>query len=96
MMDSDKEHQDRLIDNPECERITGLSRTTRWRRERDRTFPRRLYLGRRTVRWRLSEIFAWMDRLPTAASVPALEQDDMTADASTETQTRPHTERPAA
>jgi prophage regulatory protein len=43
-----------------------LSRAQRWRLERDGKFPRRLRLGPHTVRWRLSEILAWIADLPTS------------------------------
>jgi predicted DNA-binding transcriptional regulator AlpA len=66
MPDHDKEYQDRLIEEHERKRITGFSRAHCWRLERDGKFPRRLYLGPRTVRWRLSEILAWIGDLPTA------------------------------
>ena len=61
------EHQERLIAEPECRAISGLSRAQRWRLERSGKFPRRLRLGPHTVRWRLSEILAWIADLPTAS-----------------------------
>jgi prophage regulatory protein len=67
MTDRDKEHQERLIAEAECRARSGLSRAQRWRLEREGRFPRRLRLGPRTVRWRLSEILAWIADLPTAA-----------------------------
>jgi prophage regulatory protein len=60
------EHQERLIAESECREITGFSRAQRWRMEREGKFPRRLRLGPRTVRWRLSEILAWIADLPTS------------------------------
>ena len=60
-------HQERLIGEPECREITDLSRAQRWRLERDGKFPRRLRLGPHTVRWRLSEILAWIADLPAAS-----------------------------
>jgi prophage regulatory protein len=67
MVDRDKEHQERLIAEAECRARSGLSRVQRWRLEREGRFPRRLRLGTRTVRWRLSEILAWIADLPAAA-----------------------------
>jgi prophage regulatory protein len=64
--DHDKEYQERLIAEGECRAVSGLSRAHRWRLERIGKFPRRLRLGPRTVRWRLSEILAWIAGLPTA------------------------------
>jgi prophage regulatory protein len=60
-------HQERLIGEPECRDITDLSRAQRCRLERDGRFPRRLRLGPNSVRWRLSEILAWIAELPTSA-----------------------------
>jgi prophage regulatory protein len=68
MPDSDKENQERLIAERERYRITLVSRAQCWRMERDNKFPRRLYLGPRTVRWRLTEVLAWIADLPTASS----------------------------
>jgi prophage regulatory protein len=67
MRNHDKEYHERLIAEGECRATTGLSRAQRWRLERDGKFPRRLRLGPRTVRWRLSQILAWIADLPTSA-----------------------------
>jgi prophage regulatory protein len=61
-----RDEEERLIAEPECRRRTGLSRAQRWRLERDGKFPRRLRLGPRTVRWRLSEVLAWIANLPAS------------------------------
>jgi prophage regulatory protein len=50
---------DRVIREDECLRLTGLSRTTRWRLERQDRFPRRLQLSDNAVGWLLSELLAW-------------------------------------
>jgi prophage regulatory protein len=63
-MDPNQEPPDRLIGERECRQITGLSRAHRWRLERKRKFPLRLSIGPQTVRWRLSEVMAWMSGLP--------------------------------
>jgi predicted DNA-binding transcriptional regulator AlpA len=70
-------YQERLIGEPECREITDLSRAQRWRLERDGKFPRRLRLGPRTVRWRLSEILAWIADLPAAAPERSPQQHGM-------------------
>lgn len=41
--------------------LVGLSRTTLWRLEKVGAFPRRVKVTSRCVRWRLSEINAWID-----------------------------------
>lgn len=59
MMDR-KPEGDRLIGEPEVKARTDTSRAYRWRLERDDKFPRRVKVGARAVRWRLSEIEAWI------------------------------------
>ena len=51
--------QTRLIRIAEVQRITGLSRTTIWRRERAGDFPRRRRLGSNSVAWVLAEVIGW-------------------------------------
>ena len=62
-----RDEEERLIGEGECCWRSGLSRAQRWRMERDGKFPRRLRLGPRTVRWRLTDILAWIADLPTSA-----------------------------
>ena len=77
MPDCDNDHQERLIAEGECRARSGLSRSQRWRLERDGKFPRRLRLGPHTVRWRLSEILAWIADLPTASPEPSSQRHGM-------------------
>lgn len=60
----------RVVRLPEVMEITGLSRTTIWRRERDGSFPPPIRLGgehTRAVGWREGDIYDWIDGLsPTA------------------------------
>lgn len=63
---------DRFIREPEVQRITGLSRTTRWRLQRDGKFPQRRQISPNSVGWLASEISTWMSEQsapvePTAA-----------------------------
>ena len=51
--------EDRFIREAEVQRITGLSRTTRWRLEREGKFPSRRQLSDNAVAWLESEIRAW-------------------------------------
>ena len=51
---------DRFIRDPECEEISGLSRTTRWRLERKGLFPKRRRISPNGVGWLLSEINEWV------------------------------------
>ena len=52
---------DRIVREPECLNLTGLSRSTRWRREREGTFPKRRRLGPNCSGWLLSEILEWIE-----------------------------------
>ena len=51
---------DRFLREGEVRRITSLSRTTRWRLEREGKFPRRRQISRNGVAWLASEIAAWV------------------------------------
>ena len=53
---------DRVIREPECERITGLSRTSRWRLERDGLFPKRRQISANTIGWLQSELAEWINK----------------------------------
>ncbi|MYB46043.1 MAG: AlpA family phage regulatory protein [Acidimicrobiia bacterium] len=60
----------RVVRLPEVLEITGLSRTTIWRREREGSFPAPFRLGgegTRAVGWREQDIYDWIDSLPSAA-----------------------------
>jgi prophage regulatory protein len=59
-MTTDLSQLDRFARVPEVERVTGLSRTTIWRLERQNEFPRRRRLSANAVGWLESEIRAWM------------------------------------
>jgi prophage regulatory protein len=51
---------DEIIREPDCRRITGLSRSTRWRMERAGQFPRRRKISPGCTGWLASEIAAWI------------------------------------
>lgn len=57
--------EDRFVRELEVNRITALSRTTRWRLERAGKFPQRYQLSANAVGWLLSEILAWRSSRPT-------------------------------
>ena len=50
------DNEDRFLREPEVAKITGLSRTTRWRLEREGRFPRRRRAAPNCVAWLQSEI----------------------------------------
>ena len=51
---------DRFLREPEVRRITGLSRSTRWRLERAGKFAKRRRLSPGAVGWLESEIQTWL------------------------------------
>jgi prophage regulatory protein len=51
---------DSFVREPECRLITGLSRVTRWRLEREGKFPRRRRLSSGAIGWLRSEIATWV------------------------------------
>jgi prophage regulatory protein len=60
--------EDRIIRDAECKRLSGLSRTTRWRLERKGKFPKRRQLSESAIGWLLSEILEWRTARPTVRS----------------------------
>ena len=54
----------RLLRLPAVMEMTGLSRQTIWRMERDGRFPRRRVLGARNIAWLESEVIAWISAVP--------------------------------
>ncbi|MDA1029798.1 MAG: AlpA family phage regulatory protein [Bacteroidetes bacterium] len=52
--------EDRLIREAECRNLTGLSRSTRWRLERDGLFPQRRQISENAVAWMASELNDWI------------------------------------
>ena len=56
--------QDVLLTRREVERRTGLSRSTIYRKMSEGTFPVPLKVSERAVRWRESDIRAYVDSRP--------------------------------
>ena len=52
--------QEAILRWPAVTEISGLSRSTIWRLERDGKFPKRRQLGPKSVGWLKSEIEAWI------------------------------------
>ena len=52
---------DRIISEPECEQITGLSRTTRWRGMKAGWFPSCVELSPGRKGWWISELLVWKE-----------------------------------
>jgi len=57
---------DRLLRRNEVVEMVGLSRPTLWRLEKLGRFPHRLQVGPNSVRWRESDILAWIKSRPIA------------------------------
>ena len=51
-----------ILRGPAVMEMTGLSRTSIWRRERRGDFPRRIRLGPNSVGWMSDEVTAWVER----------------------------------
>jgi len=51
---------DQILRWPHVKDLTGLSRSTVWRLERQDQFPQRVQIGLRAVGWKKSEIQFWI------------------------------------
>ena len=54
------EKPDRLIREAECQHLTGVSRTQRWRLEQRDKFPKRRHPSEGITAWVESEVLAWL------------------------------------
>ena len=57
---------DRLLRLREVKEITGMGRSTVYRRMQEGDFPRPVKIGPAAVRWRESEVDAWVESRPKA------------------------------
>lgn len=55
---------DRFLLEKAVRELTGLSRSQRWRLEKENLFPRRRRIGKRRVGWLQSEIADWVRTRP--------------------------------
>ena len=58
--------QNRLMRRREVEKITGMSRSSIYRLMQESDFPRPLRIGPGAVRWKASDIIAWIESRPVA------------------------------
>ncbi len=58
--------QDRLLRRRNVEEVTGLSRSSIYRLMQEGEFPRPVKVGLAAVRWRESDITAWLESRPVA------------------------------
>ena len=61
---------DRLLRRREVEKITGLGRSSIYRLMQEGDFPRPVKVGPSAVRWRESEVNAWVESRPVAVGDP--------------------------
>lgn len=59
------QHKNRLLSFHQVQPQVQLSRVTIWRWEKEGRFPKHIKLGR-SIRWRESDIQAWIDNLQAA------------------------------
>ena len=59
---------ERLLTVDQVIELTGLSRASVYTEMRDRGLPRPVRVGSNSVRWRLSELIAWMESLEKVQS----------------------------
>ncbi len=62
---------DRMLRREEVEQRTGMSRSTIYRLMREGDFPLPHRVGQRAVRWRESELEAWLASRPLATGLKA-------------------------
>lgn len=63
--------EDRLIRDAECRELTGLSRSTRWRLEREGRFPKRRQISENAVGWLASELNDFIKSRPKTPAANA-------------------------
>ncbi|EAW9081557.1 AlpA family phage regulatory protein [Salmonella enterica] len=52
---------ERLVREEERRKMTGLSRSTVWRLEREGSFPKRKQTGKNSCAWLMSDLLLWMN-----------------------------------
>ena len=57
---------DRLLRRRQVEEITGMGRSSIYRLMQEGEFPRPVRIGPAAVRWKASDITAWMESRPVA------------------------------
>jgi len=64
-----KKGPDPLLRRSDVEMITGLSRSSIYAQMAEKTFPRPVQIGTRSVAWRSSDISDWIAKLPETGEV---------------------------
>ena len=55
-----------LLRLPEVEAVVGLKKSKLYTLIQEGRFPQPVKLGTRSVRWKASSVYAWIESLPTA------------------------------
>ena len=58
--------KDRLLRRRQVEEVTGMSRSSIYRLMQDGEFPRPVRVGPAAVRWKASDLTAWLESRPVA------------------------------
>lgn len=56
----------RIVREDECKFISGLSRTSRWEKEKKGEFPKRIQVSGRAIGWRIFDLMDWLEGLSDA------------------------------
>jgi prophage regulatory protein len=62
--------QELIWREPRVKKESGLSKSTRWRLEKDGKFPKKIQLSSRAVGWRAEEIIQWCEDRCQAKNEP--------------------------
>jgi prophage regulatory protein len=62
--------QELIWREPRVKKESGLSKSTRWRMEKEGKFPKKIQLSSRAVGWRAEEIIQWCEDRSEAKSEP--------------------------
>ena len=54
-------NENRIIRLHELKKLTGLSTSTIWRKEKENTFPKRRRISKRAIGWGYNEINQWIN-----------------------------------
>ncbi|MCH8098519.1 MAG: AlpA family phage regulatory protein [Proteobacteria bacterium] len=68
-MNNDERGLDRFLGEIEVARITDLSRTTRWRLERDGRIPKKRHISANRIGWLQGEILEWIESRSNTAPI---------------------------
>lgn len=65
------QNQETLLRLPDVEKIVGLKKSKLYNLINDGSFPKPIHLGKRSVRWKASTVYAWVNGLTAQEEVAA-------------------------